>query len=59
MTVIVICQWQSGFAAVFFITLRECTNLQVDGALIKLQKATTSFVIPVCQTVRMEQLGFL
>jgi hypothetical protein len=57
MTVIVICQRQSGSAAAFFIILRECTNWQVDGAFVKFPKATTSFVIPLCQTVRMEQLG--
>jgi len=57
-TEIVICQWQLGLAAEFFIILREYTNLQVDGAFVKFQKSTTSFFIPVCQTVRMEQIGY-
>jgi hypothetical protein len=40
MAVIVICQWQSDFAAAFFINLSECANLQVEGAFLEFQKAS-------------------
>jgi hypothetical protein len=29
-----------------------------SGAIVKLRKSTTSFVMSVCLSVRMEQLGF-
>jgi hypothetical protein len=41
MAVIVLCQWQSRFAAAFFIKLSECANLKVGGAFVKFHKASS------------------
>jgi hypothetical protein len=39
-------------------TKRSHSDIGVLGAFAKLRKATISFVISVCPSVRMEQLGF-
>jgi hypothetical protein len=40
-------------------TIADCgQNIELLGALGKLRKATISFVMSVCPSVRMEQLGF-
>jgi len=40
-------------------TIVDCgQNIELLGALAKLRKATITFVMSVCPSVRMEQLGF-